>query len=67
MKTTLVIALIYLTVMVNGAWWATAAQPIIIGMGAIIAALDMDIRPMLDVKLFETFGAKGQKKGIFGN
>ena len=40
--------------MVNGTFWAAAAvRPVILGMGAVFAALDMDIQPLLDVQLFE--------------
>ena len=54
MKLFTIVAFIHLNVMVNGAFWAAAAvRPVILGMGAILAALDMDIQPMFDVKLFE--------------
>ena len=39
--------------MVNGAWWAAAVRPVMLGMGAFFVALDLDIQPMLDVKPFE--------------
>ena len=28
---------------VKGAWWATAAQPVILGLGAVLASLNLDI------------------------
>ena len=38
--------------MVNGAWWA-AVQPVILSLGAVFAALDLDLEPMLDIKPIE--------------
>ena len=64
MKPTILIALIYLTVIVNGVWWAAAAQPIIIGMGALFAAIDMDLELLQDIKFYSW---KGLKKPYFGN
>ena len=36
--------------MVNGAWWAAVAQPVILSIGSLFAAnnLDLDLEPMLD-------------------
>ena len=50
MKIKIIVALIYLTAIVNGAWWAIAAQPVILGIGVAFAALDIDIQPLLDIK-----------------
>ena len=38
-----VFALFSLVLMVNGAWWAAAAQPAILGLGAILGVLNMDV------------------------
>ena len=35
----------------NGAWWAAAVKPIIVSFGAAFAALNLDLEPMLDIKL----------------
>ena len=35
--------------MVNGAWWATAVQPVILSIGAAFAALNSDLQPILDI------------------
>ena len=54
MKLSSIIALYTLVVIVKGAWWATLAQPIILGFGAAFAALDLDLvhlQPILDVDL----------------
>ena len=31
-------------------WWTAAAQPIILSIGALFAALDLDVQPMLDAQ-----------------
>ena len=36
--------------MVRGAWWAAAAQPVILSIGAILAAIDLDV---LDIQPIE--------------
>ena len=43
MKLTLFFALLTLIMMVKGAWWAAAVQPIILSLGAIFTAFDSDI------------------------
>ena len=43
MKLTIIFALFTLTVMVKGAWWTAAAQPVILGLGAVLGALNLDI------------------------
>ena len=50
MKLLIIIVLLALSAMVNGSWWAAAAQPIILSIGALFAALDMDLEPMLDAQ-----------------
>ena len=32
-----------LSVIVNGAWWAVAVQPVILSLGAILASIDLDL------------------------
>ena len=50
MKLSDIFVLITLSVMVEGAWWAAAAQPVILSLGAIWTALDSDV---LDTKSIE--------------
>ena len=45
----IVLVIFALTVMVNGAWWATAVQPVILSIGAAFAALNSDLQPILDI------------------
>ena len=43
MKFIIILAIFSLIVMVKGAWWAAAAQPVILGLGAVLGALNLDI------------------------
>ena len=43
-----IFALFTLSVMVNGAFWAAAVQPVLLSLGAMLAAVDMDV---LDIQL----------------
>ena len=40
MKLSDLFVLFTLSVMVKGAWWAVAVQPVILGFGAILSAID---------------------------
>ena len=40
MKLTKIIAFFILVVVVKGNWWAIATEPVILGLGAIMAALN---------------------------
>ena len=42
MKLLDILVLLTLSVVVKGTWWATAVQPVILSMGAILAAIDLD-------------------------
>ena len=46
-------ALFGISVMVNGAWWAAAVQPVMLSIGAVFAALNLDLEPILDAKPIE--------------
>ena len=48
--------------MANGAWWAAAVQPVILSIGALFAALDLDLETVIDTKPFEL-----RKLMIFNN
>ena len=43
MKLREILALYILSVIVNGAWWAAAVQPVILSLGAVWAALDHEV------------------------
>ena len=45
-----IVALATLIVMVKGAWWAAAVQPVVLSLGAILTAVDLDV---LNVSLTE--------------
>ena len=45
-----IFALFTLFVIVKGAWWAAAVRPFVLGLGAILGAIDQDV---LDVENFE--------------
>ena len=64
MKLSSIIALFTLVVLVKGAWWANLAQPVILGLGAAFAALDLDLvhlQPILDVDLRKLLIFKDEK------
>ena len=58
MKLSVIIALFSLSAIVKGAWLAAAAQPVILTLGAILGALDLDI---LDFEI--PFINKQEKEG----
>ena len=39
----IIFAIFTLIVTVQGAWWAAAAQPVILGLGAVLGTLNLDI------------------------
>ena len=48
MKLRDILALFTLIIMVRGAWFAATVQPIILSLGAVLSAVDLDV---LDVQL----------------
>ena len=50
MKLKDIFALFTLCVIVKGAWFSAAVQPVILGFGAVLSAINSDV---LDVQLFE--------------
>ena len=48
MKASCVLVLYTLIVVVNGAWWVVAIQPIVLSFGAIYSALNLDGQLFLD-------------------
>ena len=53
MKLKYIFALLSLCLIVKGAWWAAAVQPVILSLGAVMGALDRDV---LDVQSIEWKG-----------
>ena len=52
MKLTDIIFVIFtLSVMVKGAFWAAAIQPLILSLGAILSAIDLDVLDVQPIKL----------------
>ena len=43
MKLRDIFTLFTLSVIVKGAWWAAAVQPLILGLGAILSSIDLDV------------------------
>ena len=43
MKLRDILTLFTLSVIVKGAWWAAAVQPVILGLGAMYTAIDLDV------------------------
>ena len=43
MKLVSFLALLALIVMVKGTWWAAAVQPVILSLGAVLAAINQDV------------------------
>ena len=43
MKVFSIFALLTLIVMVKGTWWTAVASPVILSLGAILGALDLDV------------------------
>ena len=50
MKLQFIFALFTLIFTVKGAWWTAAVQPVILSIGAVLSAIDLDI---LDVQPLE--------------
>ena len=53
MKLSCIIALFALIVTVKSAWWVGLTKPIVLGFGAVFAALDIDLQPVADVQPLE--------------
>ena len=51
MKASCVFAVLTLSVVVNGAWWTAAIQPIVLSFGAALAAFNLDVQPLFDIDL----------------
>ena len=43
MKLSAIFALFTLNLVVKATWWAAAAQPVILSLGAVLAAFDLDV------------------------
>ena len=67
MKVTIILALIQLSVLVKATWWAAAAQPVLLGFGAILTALNQnevidDVKPM-QIRNWLPMADNEEKKG----
>ena len=51
MKTICIFVIFSLSVIVEGAWWAAAVQPIVLSLGAAFTAMNLDVQPFLNVDL----------------
>ena len=51
-------ALFTLIVIVKGAWWAAAVQPVLLGLGAVFSAIDSEV---LNVQILQPFVNKQDK------
>ena len=49
MKASCLFAVLTLSLVVNGAWWTAAIQPILLSFGAAFAALNFGVQPLLDI------------------
>ena len=50
MKLKAIFALFTLSVMVKGAWFASAVQPVILSLGAVLSAIDLDVLDLQSIK-----------------
>ena len=50
MKLIDIFALFTLSVIVKSAWWAAAVQPVILSLGAVLSAIDLDVLDVQPVK-----------------
>ena len=48
----LVVFILSMTI-VRGAWWVPILKPVVVGFGAALAVINIDIAPILDIQLFE--------------
>ena len=51
MKGSCVFAVLTVSVVVNGAWWTAAIQPLVLSFGAAFAAFNLDVQPLFDIDL----------------
>ena len=49
MKLSLIFVIYTLFATVKGAFWAAAAHPIILSLGVVFSALNLDAQPILDI------------------
>ena len=51
-----------ISMVVNGAWWIAAFQPIVLSFGAAFAALNLDVLPQIDVDFKSLLVFKSDKE-----
>ena len=64
MKYLFIFVLFTLIVIVKGAWWAAVVQPVILGLGAILAAFDSDVLNTQSIELKFKSPFKSKKAAI---
>ena len=50
--------------MVRGTWWAVAVQPVILSIGTLFAAFDLDLEPILNIMTFNKDKDKEELKEL---
>ena len=55
MKSSVILVFLALGVMVNGAWWVAAVNPLILSLGAILGAINSDVTETIELKNFLPF------------
>ena len=55
MKLSSLIALFTLIMMVKGVWWAAGVQPVILSLGAILGAIELDVLNNVELVEFRNF------------
>ena len=50
MKSSVILVFLALGVMVNGAWWVAAVNPLILSLGAILGAINSDVTETIELK-----------------
>ena len=58
----IIFAVFTLSTIVKSAWWIAAAQPIILSLGAGLAALNLDVQPLLDINWKKLIVFKNDKE-----
>ena len=51
MKLSIIFAQFTLIVIVKGAWWAAAVHPVVLGFGAVMSAINLDVLNLQSIEL----------------
>ena len=66
MKLGSIFALFTLSTIVKGAWFIAAVQPVILSIGAILAAIDLDVIDIQPIKFRNFFAETRHKEDLPG-